>query len=183
MQISFVSNAQRYVCMAALLASTSSGIHAQASNKVRKPYVEEVVVELTALVVALPQQASRWRSTSDDRPGFYSWRLDANAGPGLSIVLAADSMMHGDNLAQIVGGSSLRKCEHPHNPSARSCTLRLGDSVGVKDDFVQIILRDPATVQYFREMRPATVRVTTFSPHGRFQVERFRVRYRDKVMR
>ena len=158
-------------------------LHAQASYKVRKPYVEEVVVELKAIVVALPQQGSRWRANSDDRPGFYSWRLDANGGPGLSIVLAADTMMRGTNLAQLVGGSALRKCENPQNPSVRSCTMRLRDSVGVKDDFVQIILRDPVTVQYFREVRPATVRVTTYGPHGRFQLERFRVRYRDRVMR
>lgn len=158
-------------------------LHAQAVSKLRKPYAEEVVVEPTAVVVSLPQQASRWRSPFDGQPGFYSWRLDANGVPGLSIVLAADTMMRATSLAQVVGGSSLRKCQDARNSSARSCTLSLRDSVGVKDDFVQIILRDPATVTYFREVRPATVRVTTFTPHGRFRLDRYRVRYRDRLNR
>ena len=50
-------------------------------------------------------------------------------------------------------------------------------------DFVQMILRDPATVAYFREARPATVRVITLDPHGRYRLERFRVRYRDMLNR
>lgn len=183
MQVARFSTHRWCAHLAMLLVCVSTGLHAQASSKVRKPYVEEVVVELTAVVVALPQQASRWRSTSDERPAFYSWRVDANGGPGLSIVLAADTMMRGVNLTQIVGGSSLRKCEDPHNPSVHGCTMPLRDSVGVRDDFVQMILRDPRTLQYFREVRPATVRVTTFGPHGRFHLERFRVRYRDRVMR
>ncbi|MEP6834811.1 MAG: hypothetical protein ABJB74_15565 [Gemmatimonas sp.] len=160
---------------------TSSSIHAQATVKLRKPYIEEIVVEANAVVVSLPQQAARWRSEADGPIGFHSWRLDANGGAGFSLVLAADTMMRVANLGQIVAGSWLRKCQDVLNPSARSCTVRMRDSVGVNDNFVQMILRDPATVSYFRESRPATVRVSTFDPHGRFRLERFRVRYRDKV--
>lgn len=159
----------------------STRLDAQMIDKVRKPYLEEVVVESRAIVVALPQQGSRYRNPFDGQPGFYSWRIDANAGPGLSVVLAADTMLRAGNLAQAVAASSLRKCQDAHNTSARSCTIKLKDSVGVKDDHVLMILRDPATLAYFKEVRPATVSVSTFDPHGRFRLERFRVRYRDMV--
>ena len=168
---------------AMLLMVAPPQLDAQTTSKIRKPYLEEVVVENKAIVIALPQQGSRWRSPYDGQPGFYSWRVDAKAGPGLSVVLAADTMIRGQNLTQVVAGSWLRKCQDAHNRSARSCTIRLKDSVGVKDDFVLMILRDPATVAYFKESRPATVSVSTFNPHGRFRLERFRVRYRDMVMR
>ncbi len=174
----FCRVARNAAAISLLLVPTLAG--AQGAGKIRKPYNEEVVVESKAVVVSLPQHAARWRSQSDGAAGFYSWRLDAMRGPGLSLVLAADTMMRISNLAQIVAGSALRRCQDIHNPSARSCTLPMNDSVGVKDDFVLIILRDPATVSYFRESRPPTVSVTTFDPHGRFRIERFRVRYADR---
>lgn len=178
--------AMKSVCgmmLSALLAVTPGALRAQAESKIRRPYPQEVVVESNAIVVALPQNAAKWRAPFDGRPGFFSWRIDANNAPGFSVVLAADSMMRVSNLAQVVAGSTLRKCQDPRSLSARSCTLPLADSVGVRDNTVLMILRDPATLAYFRETRPATVRVTTLDPHGRFRLERFRVRYRDIVGR
>ncbi|MEO7996379.1 MAG: hypothetical protein ABI852_02980 [Gemmatimonadaceae bacterium] len=150
-----------------------------AQGQVRKPYSDAIVVEETAVIVSLKQQQARWRPSLDGKPGFYSWRLDMNAQPTLGIVLAADTMMRVDNLAQIVKGSSLRLCAEGKEVATSSCKTILRDTVGVHDDFVQIILRDTSIVSYFREVRPGSVRSTTFDPHGRFHLERLRVLYRD----
>lgn len=152
---------------------------ALAQNQVRKPYPDPVVVEEAAVVISLKQQTARWRPSLEGKPGFYSWRLDVNATPALGIVLAADTMMRGTALAQIVKGSSLRRCSGESDITARSCTTPLRDTVGVNDNYVQIILRDTSIVAYFREVRPGSVRSATFDPHGRFHLERLRVLYRD----
>lgn len=169
----------RIVAAVALAFSSSAElVSAQSPMKVRKTYEEELVVEPAAIVVSLPQAASRARTVSDGRPGFYSWRIDVGNGPGLSIVLAADTMMRVANLAQIVAGSSIRRCDDATIRSTRSCKTVLRDTAGVVNNFVQMILRDRETVSYFRQVRPATVRVTTFDPHGRFRIDRYRIRYR-----
>lgn len=150
-----------------------------AQNQVRKPYPDPIVVEEAAVIISLKQQATRWRPSLEGKPGFYSWRLDVNATPALGIVLAADTMMRVTTLSQIVNGSSLRRCPEKIDIAARSCTMVLHDTVGVNGNYVQIILRDTSIVDYFRGVRPGSIRSTTFDPHGRFHLERLRVLYRD----
>lgn len=151
-------------------------------TQVRKPYPDPVVVEESAVIVSLKQQ-TRWRPALDGKAGFYSWRIDANAAQPLGIALAADTMFRVFNLAQVVKGSSLRKCAEGAGIAARNCVSVLRDTVGVNGDYIQIILRDTSIVRYFREVRPGSVRSTTLDPHGRFQLDRFRVLYRDISMR
>lgn len=167
-------------CTLVATVSTLTPLHScLGQNQIRKPYNDPIVVEMTAVIVSLKQQATRWRPSLDGKPGFYSWRLDINAQPTLGIVLAADTTMKVANLAQIVRGSSLRLCAEGVELATSDCKTLLRDTVGVHDDFVQIILRDTSIVSYFREVRPGSVRSATFDPHGRFHLERLRVLYRD----
>lgn len=150
---------------------------AQFSARVRQPYREAIVVESDAVVIALTQKPTAW-GTSPTLPGYFAWRFDASNVSAFSFALVADTMMRANDLRQIVQGSSLRRCQNPDVISSHACTVPMTDSIGVKDAFVQMVVRDSATVRFFLEQRPGFVVVTTFLPEGRYRVERHRVRYR-----
>jgi hypothetical protein len=150
---------------------------AQFSARVRQPYKESVVVERDAVVIALSQKPTPW-GTQPTLPGYFAWRLDASNVSSFSFALVADTMMRANDLTQIVQGSSLRRCQDPSVISSHACAIPMTDSLGVKDAFVQMVVRDSATVRFFLEQRPGFVVVTTFLPEGRYRVERHRVRYR-----
>lgn len=142
--------------------------------------LDSAVVEDDNVMLLLAPLPKRYRYELAGKRGYFSWRIDALSGAGLSVVLAADSMMRTTDVKSIVKGSTLRRCLDPTEPTVRKCAQPMPtDSAHERLDYVQITLRDTAIVNYFRNARPSQVTATFHEPEGRFRVDVIPIAYYD----
>lgn len=138
-----------------------------------------VIVESDRMMIDLLPPKLRVKPARAQQYGFYAWRVDIKSKEPVSMAFTADTAMRGNNIRDIVRGSSLRRCAEPKDFSSQRCRIPMPDSVVVRGEGIRIIIRDSSVVAMMWKERPLELWGATFEPNGQFRLDRLKVRFED----